>query len=162
MNRLFRNNKKAVYMIAAFIIVILSLFAIKTRAEQTLELELGSAVVRGETPVLGLTIACKDCGPVHTDYEFGFQLIGESKFYRDNPNVIQVEAQLVDGYRKFEAGLGFYYQNVPTEYTCQFGFHLLARYRISSRFAMQWRHSSSGSSCYPNAGRDLLTLAYRF
>lgn len=162
MNRLFRNGRQAVYYIAAFVVLLLALFAVKARAEQTLELEAGSAMLRGETPVLGLTIACKECGPVRTDYEFGFELIGESSHYLDNPNVIQVHGQLVDGWRNFEMGLGFYFQNVPTEYVCQFGFHLLARYRVSSRFALQWRHSSSGSSCIPNAGRDLLTLGYRF
>lgn len=162
MNRLFRNPKGAVYGIAAFVIILIVLWSVKARADQTFAIELGSAMVRGETPVLGLTIACKECGPVRTDYEFGFDLIGESSHYRDNPNVIQVRAQLVDGWRRFEAGIGFYYQNVPTEYVCQFGFHLLARFKFGERIAMQWRHSSSGSSCTPNVGRDLLTIGWRF
>jgi hypothetical protein len=149
-------------MILAFVAVLLLLWSIHARADQTLEFEAGAAMLRGETPAVGVTIACKECGPVRTDYEFGFDLIGESNFYQYNPNVIQVRAQIVDGYKRFEAGIGFYYQNVPTEYVCQFGFNLLARYRVSSRFDLQWRHSSSGSSCYPNAGRDLLTLGYRF
>lgn len=162
MGRLFRNHKSALYLIGAAILVLLVLWSVHARAEQTFEFEAGSAMLRGETPVIGLTIACKECGPVNTDYEFGFDMIGSSHHYRDNPNVIQVRAQLIDGWKRFEMGLGFYYQNIPSEYVCQFGFHLLARYRLAERLALQWRHSSSGSSCRPNAGRDLLTASWRF
>lgn len=161
MGKLFRNKKAVLYAIIAFVIALVSLFAIQARAEQTLELEAGYAMLRGETPTLGFNIACKECGPVRTDYEFGFELMGASEYYRDNPNVIQLHAQLVDGWKKFEMGLGFYYLNQPVEYTCEFGFHLLARYRFNDRIAMQWRHSSSAGSCVPNAGRDLLTFAIR-
>lgn len=162
MPRLFRNRKPVLYAIIAFCIGLVILYSCESRAEQTLELEAGSAMLRGETPTLGFNIACKECGPVRTDYEFGFELIGESSYYRDNPNVIQIHAQLVDGWKKFEMGLGFYWQNVAHEYTCDFGFHLLARYRFNDRVALQWRHSSSAGSCRPNAGRDLLTLGVRF
>ena len=76
--------------------------------------------------------------------------------------MIQVHAQIVDGWKRAEMGLGFYYQNVPQEYSCQFGFHLLARYRVTERISVQWRHSSSAGSCLPNAGRDLVTVGWRF
>ena len=162
MNRLFRNPKPALYGIIIFLCLLIILFATKARAEQTLALEAGSAVLRGETPTLGFTIACKECGPVRTDYEFGFELMGASSYYVDNPNVIQLHAQIVDGWKRFEMGLGFFWLNQPVEYTCDFGFHLLARYRFNDRFALQWRHSSSAGSCVPNAGRDLVTLGVRF
>jgi len=162
LNRLFRNSKPAVYGILAFVLVLLVLWSVHARADQALTLEAGSAMIRGETPTVGVTVNCGRCGPINTDYEFGFDLIAESTHYRYNPNVIQVRAQLVDGYKRFEAGIGFYYQNVPTEYVCQFGFHLMTRFRISDRIALQWRHSSSAASCTPNAGRDLLTLGWSF
>lgn len=162
MKRLLRNKSAVVIGIAVFVAVLVWLFATPARAEQTLELDAGSAMLRGETPTLGFTIACKECGPVRTDYEFGFDLIGESEHYRDNPNVIQLRAQVVDGWKRFEMGLGFAYFNVEHEYTCQLTFHLLARYRFTERVALQWRHSSSGSSCKPNAGRDLATVSWRF
>lgn len=160
--RLFRNPKPAVYGIVVFVILLIALWATHARADQTLALEGGSAMLRGETQVLGVTIGCPGCGPVGTDYEFGFDLIGESTHRAYNPNVIQVRAQLVDGWKRAELGLGFYWQNVETEYVCQFGFHLLARYRFSDRIALQWRHSSSGSSCLPNTGRDAVTIGWRF
>jgi hypothetical protein len=132
------------------------------RGEQTLEVEAGAAVLRGETPAIGLTGACVGCGPVGTSFEYGFDLIGDSHDYEDNPNVIQVRAQIVDGWKKAEMGLGFYWQNVETEYVCDFGFHLLARWRFTDRISAQWRHSSSAGSCRPNVGRDLVTVAWRF
>lgn len=162
MNNLFRNNRNSKIAIVVFIILLFAFFAIKARAQETLDVEVGSAVLRGETPVLGLTMACRGCGPIYTDYEFGFDLIGESTHEIYNSNVIQVRGQIVDGWGRFEMGLGFYYQNVAQEYTCDFGFHLLARYRVVERLSVQWRHSSSASSCYPNAGRDLITVAWRF
>ncbi len=160
--RLFRNRKSSRYAIVVFVVALAVLFAIKARAEQTLELEAGAAILRGETPTLGFNIACKECGPVRTDFEYGFELIGSSEHYRDNPNVIQLHAQLVDGWKRAEIGLGFYYLSNSQEYVCQFGFHLMARYRFSERIALQLRHSSSAGSCTPNAGRNLATIAVRF
>lgn len=162
MGRLFRNPKPAVYAIVAFVVLLVILWAIPSRADQTLALEGGSAMLRGETPVMGVTIGCPGCGPVGTDYEFGFDLIGESTHRAYNPNVIQVRAQLVDGWKRAELGLGFAYFNVEHEFTCRFTFHLMARYRFTDRLALQWRHSSSGSSCLPNTGRDAVTIGWRF
>lgn len=160
LRKLFRTP--AFYIVVAFVIAIVVFFAMPARADQALYFEGGSAMLRGETPTLGFNVKCALCGPADTDYEYGFELIGESSHYRDNPNVIQLRAQIVDGWRNLELGLGFYYQSQPTEYVCQFGFHLLARWRFTERIAVQWRHSSSSGSCKPNAGRDLLTLGWKF
>jgi hypothetical protein len=160
--RLFRNPKGAVYGILAFAVLLLMLFAMQARAEQTLQFEAGAAVLRGETPAIGLTIGCPGCGPVGTDYEYGFDLVGDSHEYSESPNAIGPRVMIVDGYKRASLGLGFQWWNVETEYTCQFTFALMARYRISDRFALQWRHSSSAGSCRPNYGRDLVMLSFRF
>lgn len=156
------NPRVILWIVVAFVAGLVVLFSVKARADQTLALEAGSTVLRGETPTLGFNVGCPGCGPVGTDYEFGFELIGKSSHYRDNPNVIQLHAQIVDGWKRFELGLGFFWQNVPQEYTCDFGFHLLARYRFTDRLAVQWRHSSSAGSCRPNAGRDLVSVGWQF
>ena len=163
--RLFRNPRPARIAIGAFVVLLIILFLVsakKAHAEQAIVLEGGSAMLRGETPVLGINWRCLECGPIGTAWEAGFDLIGSSEYYKSNSNVIQLHAQIVPNYKRFGMGIGFFYQNVPTEYVCQFGFHLLARYDISQHFSMQWRHSSSAGSCTPNAGRDLLTVGYRF
>ena len=68
MNRRFRNPKAAVYLILAFVALLLLLFSVSARA-QDLHLEAGSAVLRGEPPTFGLNAKCPECGPVLTDYE---------------------------------------------------------------------------------------------
>lgn len=161
MKKLFDNPGPVVVGIVVIVALLIWLFATPARGDQVLYLEGGSAMLRGETPTLGFNVACKLCGPANTDYEYGFELIGTSSHYRDNPNVIQLHAQIVDGWKNLELGLGFYWLNTDHEYTCREGFHLLARWRFTERIALQWRHSSSGGSCKPNAGRDLLTLGVK-
>ena len=159
--RLFNNPKAVTVAVLLFVGLLILLWSRHSRASDLI-LEGGSAMLRGETPTLGVNLRWPSAGPVNTDYELGFNLVGESDHYRQNSNVIIVHALLVDGWRAFEAGLGFYGQNVAQEYNCQFGFQLMARWRFSQRLAAQWRHFSSAGSCLPNAGRDLLTLGWRF
>jgi hypothetical protein len=160
-NKLFNNKKTVLAAIIVFVGIFFSLLAIKARSEEIYVLG-GSAIVRGESPTLGLNIAWKEQGPKNTDYELGFYLIGESEHYRDNSNQVVVFGNLVDGYKKFEMGLGFAYFNNQSEYTCQTTFSLLARWKFSSRFHVQAHHFSSAGTCTPNAGRDLLLIGYRF
>lgn len=159
--KLIRNPKPVMAVIAVFVVLLITLFSCESRASE-LRLEAGSAVLRGETPTLGFTVAYPQAGPVNTDYEFGFTLIGESSHYTDNPNQIQLHANLYDSWKRVGLGFGFYWQNVQNEYTCTFGFHLIARYHLSERATVQWRHSSTAGSCRPNAGRDLVTVGWRF
>ena len=161
MKKLFDNQKPVVYGIAAFVVILLILWSVKARADD-LYFEAGSAVIRGETPAIGVHINWREKGPANTDYEAGFDLVGQSTNYRSNPNAIILHGALVDGYKNFEAGLGFYWHNVEWEYNCDFGFQLLARWRFTERVAVQWRHFSSAGSCKPNAGRDLLLFSWRF
>lgn len=161
LKKLFDNPKPARIAILVFLVLILLLFSIRSRGED-LYFDAGSAIVRGEAPVIGLNIAWKEAGPVNTDYELGFKLIGQSEHYKQNSNQFVVHGMLVDGWKKAEMGLGFAYFNVPSEYTCQFTFSLLARYRFTDRIHLQAQHFSSAGSCDPNAGRDLLTLGWRF
>jgi hypothetical protein len=161
-NALFGNRKKMVYVIVAFVAALLLLFAIKSRGSD-LTFEGGAAMVRGETPAIGLNIQWLRAGPVGTDYELGFDLIGQSTYRNvDVSNQIVWHAMLWDGYKKAELGIGAAYFNVPSPYACQFGFTLGARWRFTDHLAAQWRHYSSAGSCTPNVGRDLLTLGWRF
>ena len=161
MTRLFDNPTKAVYVIVAFVVLLLLLFSITSRGSE-LSVEGGSAVGRGETPTIGLDIRWPTAGPARTDYELGFNLIGES-VYKDKPvsNQIAWHGMLWDGYKNFEMGIGAAYFNVPSPYTCDLNFALGARYRLG-RVAVTWRHFSSAGSCHPNIGRDLLTAAWSF
>lgn len=161
MPRLFDNKKPVLYAIIAFVAALLVLFSLKSEGSE-LTFEAGSAIVRGETPTVGINMAWPDAGPVGTDYELGFNLVGESEHYRKNPNAITLRGMLWDGYKRVSLGLGFAYTNVEQEYACQVTFALGIRVRLFERVAVQARHFSSAGSCKPNAGRDLLTVSWRF
>lgn len=160
--RLFRNPKSVVVLIVLFILTFLFLLSREARAEE-IYFDAGSAVLRGYTPTVGLNIAWRGAGPVNTDYELGFKLIGDSEFKgEEQSNQFVVHGMLVDGWKKAEMGIGFGYFNVPSDYNCQFNFALLGRYRFTDRIHAQWQHFSTAGSCRPNYGRDLLTLGWRF
>lgn len=163
MKKILVNNLYTTIAVVIFIIMMLVLFFYPSRGDASeLEFEGGSAMVRGYTPTIGLNINFPRQGPVNTDYEVGFLLSGQSEHHRENPNAFTGYALIVDGYKNFEAGLGFAYTNVEWEYTCQLTAALMARWRFTDRFAAQWRHFSSAGSCRPNAGRDFLTFTFRF
>lgn len=161
MKKLFDNEKKVVYAIVAFVVLLLTLFAVKSRGSD-LTFEGGSAMVRGYTPTVGLAVHWPQAGPVNTDWEAGFLLSGQSTNKEENSNAFTVYGMIVDGYGPFEMGLGFAYTNTEWEYTCHETAALMARWKFNPRVAFQWRHFSSAGSCKPNAGRDFATLSWRF
>jgi hypothetical protein len=161
-NRLLRNPLVAVITVVVVILTFLFLLSREARSEE-IYLDAGSAMVRGFTPTIGLNIVWHEEGPKKTDYELGFKLIGESEFRgEDQDNQFVIHGMLVDGYKNAELGIGFAYFNVESDYNCQLTFSLLARYRFTERIHTQWHHFSTGGSCYPNYGRDLLTIGWRF
>jgi len=160
--RLFRNHKSTVWLIVAFVAALLVLFAIRARGSE-LQVEGGSAMLRGYTPTLGLSIQWPGAGPAGTDYELGFNLVGDGTYDgAEFSNAVTWYGLLWDGSRAVELGIGAAYTNVETPFTCQLTFALGARWRATERVAAQWRHFSTGGSCQPNVGRDLLTVAWRF
>ena len=102
--RLFRNPKSAVYLIVAFVVAFLLLLAIRARAESTIQVEGGSAVLRGYTPTLGLSIQWPEAGPARTDYELGFMLIGDGN-YLEKPQIArtlpQPSSKFFQSFRRF-------------------------------------------------------------
>jgi hypothetical protein len=161
-NKLLDNPVKVIIAVVLFVLLFLFLLSKEARSEE-IYFDAGSAMVRGYTPAIGLNIAWKEEGPKKTDYELGFKLIGQSEYKgEDQSNQFVVHGMLVDGYKNFEMGMGFAYFNVESDYTCQFTYSLLARYRFTQRIHAQWHHFSTAGSCDPNPGRDLLTLGWRF
>jgi hypothetical protein len=163
--KLFRNKFKDQVAIYAFVVAFLVLLAVHPRscAASELSVEGGAAMLRGMTPTLGLDIRWPGAGPVGTDYELGFNLIGDSQWDGQySPNALTLHGMLWDGYGPLEMGLGFAYTTVPQVYHCQTTFALGARWRLTDRLALSWRHFSSGGSCDPNTGRDLAVVSWKF
>ena len=161
MGKLFDLPKVVRWTVYTVIVALLVLFAIESRGED-LYFDAGSAIIRGETPTIGFNIVWHEKGPLRTDYELGMNMIGDSEFRGHNSNQFVVHGMLVDGYKQFNLGLGLAYFNVPSNYNCQFSTSLLARWRFNDHWHIQHHHFSSGGSCKPNVGRDLLTVGYKF
>lgn len=160
--RLFRNKLPETVLIVIFVIALLALFAHYARGSE-LQFEGGSAMLRGYTPTIGLSIQWPLAGPANTDYEFGFMLVGDGTYNEvEFSNQVTWYGMLWDGYRQVELGLGGAYTTVENPFTCQETFALGLRWRFAKRAAAQWRHFSSAGSCQPNTGRDLATVSWRF
>lgn len=156
--RLFRNPRKAQYAIAVFVLLLIAAFATQCRAE-TLHAEAGSAIVRGETPAVGLSLHFPN-GPADTSYECGLLLIGAADRSANNSAAY---CMLVDGFRRLDAGLGLAALNHSDEFnTGTMQFALMLRYRITDRLALTWRHFSNAGQQQPNYGRDVLLVGWRF
>lgn len=133
-------------------------------ADSTLRVESGATYVRGEAPVLAVTITLPKAGPIDTDYQFGIVLIGSSRYNGvDQGNQAALQFQLVDGFGKFEMGLGVAYLQVTDDYNGSHGnFSLQLAYRFTDRQAVIIRHFSNLGTVSPNTGRDLYLYSWRF
>jgi hypothetical protein len=159
--RLPKTLKGVVYIVAMFVALYLLLLAHDARADSEMRVQAGSAVLRGETPFLGLNVKWPDAGPGTTDWEAGFLLSGASDHRKHNPQAVTAYGMLVPNYGPFELGVGFAYTNNEWEYTCQGTFALMAGY-MRSRWSLRWMHFSSAGSCLPNSGRDFIAAGWRF
>jgi hypothetical protein len=161
MNKLFDNAKPVLATIVIFVLMFLLFASRDARADSELTFDVGSAMVRGYTPTIGLNVRWPEAGPGRMDWEAGFHLSGQSTNKQENPNAFTLYGMLVPNWGPVELGLGFAYTNTPWEYTCQETAALMAGYRYK-RVTLRWYHYSSAGSCKPNAGRDFLKLGWRF
>lgn len=180
--RLFPHNNAMRVTILVFVGIFLIALATRIATAAEVRFEAGSAVVRGETPTLGLTVSTP--GPLDTSIEAGFNLVGSSTYPegsctlvsgdsldrvracstgRSNPNQIFLHATLVDGFGPVDVGLGIAtMQNEDAYNSGNIQFTLLLRWNITSRLSLGVRHFSNSGTSKPNTGRDLAVLAWRF
>lgn len=159
-----RGNRKTQLGVALFVILFTLALARWARADEPyVQMGVGSAIVRGEAPLLDLSIVYPGKAPRGADYTFGVTLIGESDYGdRHQRGQIAWRAQLVDGFGKFDLGLGAaYLQNEDIYNSCHLEFSLSAAYRFKWG-TLEYLHFSNAGTCMPNVGRDLLFWAHRF
>jgi hypothetical protein len=67
-------------------------------------------------------------------------------------------------FKKWEAGLGFtFWSNEQSEaWNARQTFSLSLGYNFTDRFAIRWRHFSTGGTSSKNSGLDMLTVGYGF
>ena len=56
--------------------------------------------------MVDLTIAYPEAGPKDADYAIGVSFIGGSEFNGNQPNQFAWRAEVLDGFGKFDGGLG--------------------------------------------------------
>jgi hypothetical protein len=164
MFKLFRNPRAVVILIGIFLIAFLASLATKCRAE-TATFEVGRAIIHGETPAIGLNITFGEQYGVGHDlqdfnYQCGLLLIGAN-----GPNSNQIAAQclVVDGFGRFDLGLGLAaLQNSDQWNSGRVNFALMARYRFTERMSLTYRHISNAGTHLPNIGRDMIFAAWTF
>lgn len=166
--KLLPHKGKIAAGIGLFVIVLL--FAFFTPWNRALAADMwfdaGATIVRGETPVLGLTLATP--GPLDTRLEAGFNLIGSStypeKTGRENPVQIAVHAAIVDGFGPVDVGIGIaVLQNEDAYNSGKVQFMPLLRWWLwNDRVLLTYRHFSNSGSVKPNTGRDFVMVGWRF
>ncbi len=166
----FNPGKKAAWIVSALLIVLAVGFCTTARSAEVpagttvpyVQMGIGSTVVRGATPVVGLNIVYPNAVG-DASYEIGATFIGQSSF-RDVPqrNNFALHAGIVDGFGRFDVGLGVAYLQNTDEYNgSQLNFQLLLGYRFDN-WTVRLQHFSNGSTKMPNRGRDMLMVYYKF
>lgn len=161
--RITRHAGSVQLILLIVVLLLLGSFATTCRSESIIQVEGGSTLSRGYTPALGLTIVWPESGPGDADFQCGLMLVGTSEFKTNNPNQAAVQCLIVDGYKRFDLGLGIVaLQNTDDYNSSHTNFSLLAGYRFTDRLGVIYRHWSNAGTTKPNIGRDMLLLTYRF
>lgn len=160
------NPGKRGTQIAVSIVVVLLLAGLATtcRADSYIQFGAGSTIARGETSALDLSVVYPDGLPGDADLQVGMTLIGESTLYGiDMPPQIMWRAQIVEGFGRFDVGLGAAWVRNTDIYNCSGpSFVLSLGYRFKFPVTAFVQHFSNAGSCRPNKGRDMAFLAWRF
>lgn len=157
-----QGNRKTQMGVLAVLILLLAAFCTNARAESYASFGVGSTLVRGEAPMIDLTITYPEAGPKDADYAIGVSFIGGSEFNGTQPNQFAWRAEVLDGLGKFDVGLGIaYLQNVDTFNGSNTNFTLSLHYRFQ-HWKVSVRHYSNGGTIKPNKGRDMLYFSRVF
>lgn len=128
------------------------------------EVEGGAAIVRGATTAAGLEVVGESAVGGYADLQAGVLLIGSSRFGNtSNPNQLAAFAQVAAHVESFYLGVGLAKLQRGDAYDSgPLNFALSAQYRIGDHLSLVYRHFSNAGSRYPNFGRDLALVGWRF
>lgn len=160
------NPGKRNTQIAVAIVVVLFVAGLATtcRGESYVQFGAGTTIARGETSALDLAIVYPD-GPADASLLVGATLIGESTLYGlDMPPQIMWRAQIIEGFGRFDVGLGAAWIRNTDIYNCSGpSFALSLGYRFKALpITVGANHFSNAGSCRPNKGRDFVAVSWRF
>lgn len=166
MTKIFKNPKKTVYMILAFLGLLVSYLYFSSDAHGA-EMEIGPTYTGEFNGGFALTFTERFA----KNYELGLSLISDQNWddheVGNNGNIwAAYVVHRPDNFWKIlpsELLLGANYW-IKTEAPitgCHVGYILGAKYRFYD-YSVGWRHWSNSGICSPNSGQDLLTFGIRF
>lgn len=159
---LFRNPDKVKAIIAVFAIVLMISTATRCHGSEV-EWGAGMTVARQQSAVIKFDIVWPKAGPIDADYRCGLVLIGASIDTGEDRNNAAVQCQVVDGFGKFDIGLGLVaLQHTDALNGSTVNFSLSLGYRFGDHFAITYGHWSNAGTVKPNTGRDMVFFSWRF
>lgn len=159
-SRLFRNPR------ASFLLLAIAASAMTCHgAETQAQFGMGSAYANGAAPALDLAVTTDRGAPGDARWQYGLTLVGPSTYMdRKQGNQAALSVMLVDSVGRVDVGLGVaYMRNVDIYNGSHANFSLLLAYRFQRwPLTIGLRHWSNAGMKYPNVGRNLAVLSWRF
>lgn len=167
---LFNNSKSTVVAIVIFVaVLILALAVPRCHAAVTdppyVQISGGEAIVRGYTQAIDLAFTEPATVLRNAYWQESLTVIGTSTFRGQAvPNNFAARALFVDGFGRFDIGLGLGWMQNPRPYNgSPVNFNLQLAYRfVLLPVTLTYTHLSNAGSQSPNLGRDLVLLGWRF
>lgn len=168
---LFNLNPKVLIPVLGLVaLLVLGLALPKCHAAEVLDapyvqFSAGAAVIRGPAPVMDLTFTEPAPQLRNAYWQESLTVIGTSTF-RGNPvpNNFALRGLFVDGFGRFDVGLGLSWMQNPAPYNgSPVNFNLQLAYRfVVLPVTVTYTHMSNAGSREPNLGRDIVLLGWRF
>lgn len=125
----------------------------------------GKTWIRGPAPVLDLTFTQPASVLRNAYWQESLTVIGSSTWHNESvPNNFIVRALFVDGFGRFDVGLGISWMQVYLPYNgSSVNFALQLDYRFKRLpVTLTVAHESNAGTRLPNLGRDEIMLGWRF
>lgn len=167
--KIFNLDKKTLIAILIFIVVyVAGLIWNKAHSAPLdapyVQFGVGTTFVRGPAPVLDLTFTEPASQLKGAYWQESLTIIGTSTFNGQSvPNNFAARGLFVDGFGRFDVGLGLSWMQNPAPYNgSPVNFNLQLAYRLGFGATLTYTHLSNAGSRLPNLGRDILILGWRF
>jgi hypothetical protein len=124
----------------------------------------GYKIIRGYTPALDLTFTEPAPQLRNAYWQESLTVIGESDFRGQHvPNNFAARVLFVDGFGRFDVGLGLAFVDNPKPYNGQaINFALQLAYRFKMGSTLTYAHISDAGTRLPNLGTDIVMIGWRF
>jgi hypothetical protein len=169
---LFNNPPKAVILIVVFLtLFVLGLALNKCHAAEGptdapyVQFSGGSAIVRGEAPVIDVTYTYPAPQLHGAFWQGSMDIVGSSTYNNQNvSNNMILRGLFADGFGRFDVGLGVGWMLNPSPYNgSNVNFNLQLDYRfIDLPITLTYTHLSDAGITSHNLGRDIVLIGYRF